>query len=61
MESRVGRVRQPKGGRGAPHIAPLQVADAPWREHPHEDGRDAHPNVLRGPRRRGDRRRTVCV
>jgi hypothetical protein len=61
MESRVGRVRQPKGGRGAPDDAPLQIAHAHWRENPREDGREAYPDVLRGPRGRGDRPRLVWV
>jgi hypothetical protein len=55
MGSRIGPVRQPKGGRGGPDNAPLQVAHAHWREKSREDGRDAYPDVLRGPRRRGDR------
>jgi hypothetical protein len=62
MGSRLRRVHPPKGGCGAPYDdAPRQVAHAVWlHENPSEDGHDAYPGALRGPRR-GDRRKLVPV
>ena len=62
MASRVGRVRQTERARAADAEAALEVAHADWwREALRNQGRDADPDVLRGRRRLGDRRKLVRV
>ena len=62
MASRVGRVRQTERARAADAEAALEVAHADWwREALRNADRDAYADVLRGRRRRRDRRKLVPV